>query len=231
MTLGVKDVAKMIDISAVQTTHGEKEIEEIIEIACTYGFLAVHILPCWVPFVKERLPADSEIMIGAPVGFPSGGHTTDIKVMEAKRLVADGVNEMDMMINVGKLRSKAYDYVENDISAVVQSVNVPVKVILEVSYLTKEEIIKACELCIKGGASYVKTSTGWTGTPTKLETVKLITSCVEKKIKVKVSGGIRDLHTLVAMYRMGVSRFGINAQASINIIHELSATVNRCIEV
>lgn len=231
MTLGVKEIAKLIDISAVQTAHGEKEIRELIKIAENYGFVAVHTLPCWVRFVKTCLPADSGIMIGAPVGFPSGGHTTEIKIMEAKRLEADGVNEMDMMINVGKLKSGAYDYVEQDIRSVVEAVSVPVKVILEVPYLTKEEIIKGCDLAIKGGADFVKTSTGWSGVPTKIETVELILSHVENKIKVKVSGGIRDLASLVKMYKMGVSRFGINAQASGKIIGEVSARANKSIEV
>ncbi len=231
MKLGVNDIAKMIDISAVQTSHGEKEINELIGIACTYGFVAIHVLPCWVPFVSAHLPYDSGIMIGAPVGFPSGGHTTEIKVAEAKRLVIDGVDEMDMMINVGKLKSKDFAYVENEISAVVKAVPIPVKVILEVQYLTKTEIKKACEICIRAGAQFVKTSTGWTGISTSLEVVELITSFVGDAIQVKVSGGIRNLDTLVAMYKMGVSRFGINAQASMSIHNEVSAMPGKCIEI
>jgi deoxyribose-phosphate aldolase len=215
----------------VQTAHGEKEINELIEIARTYGFVAVHVLPCWVPFVKEKLPTDSGVMIGAPVGFPSGGHTTEIKIMEAKRLAADGVDEMDMMISVGKLRSRAYSYVEDEIRAVVQAVPVPVKVILEVQYLSKDEIIVACDLCIKAGASFVKTSTGWTGIGTTLEVVELITSAVRGEIKVKVSGGIRNLDTLVTMHRLGVSRFGINAQASMSILDEVESRPGSCIEL
>jgi deoxyribose-phosphate aldolase len=228
--LGVNDIAKMIDISAVQTSHGENEITELMGIARTYGFAAIHILPCWVPFVKERLPTSSGIMIGAPVGFPSGGHTTEIKVMEAKRLVADGVDEMDIMICVGKLKSKAYAYVEDEIRAVVQAVSVPVKVILEVQYLSQDEVLKACELCIKAGASYVKTSTGWTGTSTSIEIVRLITSFVGNAIKIKVSGGIRNIDTIVEMYRMGVSRFGINAQASMSILDEVASMPGKRIE-
>ncbi len=117
---------------------------------------------------------------------------------EAKLLIQDGVQEMDMMLNVGKLRSGEYAYCEDDIRAVVRAAGeVPVKVILEVHYLTAEQLKRACEACIKAGAAFVKTATGWAPSGATLEVVQLITSFVGKSIKVKAAGNIRSLDTLV----------------------------------
>jgi deoxyribose-phosphate aldolase len=213
------DIARLIDISAVQTPHGEAEIEELVMCAKEYHFIAVHVLPSWVSFLRERISEKDEILIGSPVGFPSGGHRTDTKVHEVKQMIADGVQEIDMMMNVGMLRSKNYRYVEDDIHAVIEtSGKIPVKVILETCYLSEDEIKKACELCIKAGAAYVKTSSGWTQVGATLENIRLITTFVGDRIKVKAAGGVRDLKTMIAMYKMGVSRFGVNVQASIKII-------------
>ncbi|NWF69160.1 MAG: deoxyribose-phosphate aldolase [Chloroflexi bacterium] len=215
--LSQQQIARMIDISAVQAPHGEGEIRDLIARASVYGFGSVHVLPAWVTFARELLPR-GEILLGAPVGFPSGGHHSKTKRAEAQQLVADGVDELDMMLNVGKLRSGAEAYVLEDIRGVVGAVNVPVKVILETHYLTDEEIRRACELCITAGAQFVKTSTGWAASGATLHNITLITGCVAGRIGVKASGGIRDLDTLVAMYRLGVRRFGINADASVAIL-------------
>jgi deoxyribose-phosphate aldolase len=141
------------------------------------------------------------------------------KLTEAEQLLADGAQEMDLMINVGMLRSDRLNYVEDEIKAIVQLAgDVEVKVILEVHCLTDDEIKKACELCIKAGAAFVKTSTGWMPTGATLETVSLISNFVGNAIEIKASGGIRDLNTLAKMYAMGVARFGINVQASMDLI-------------
>ena len=105
MKLTARDVAKLIDISAVQAPHGATEIRALVDNAKEFHFMAVHVLPCWVTFLKELLSNSPDILIGAPVGFPSGAHRTEIKVAEARLLLQDGVQEMDMMLNVGKLRS------------------------------------------------------------------------------------------------------------------------------
>ncbi len=234
MKLGVKDVARLIDISAVRTPHGKAEIKDLVQYAKQYRFVAVHVLPCWVSFLKEQLAGEKDILIGAPVGFPSGAHKTDLKVMEAKELMADGVQEMDMMLNVGKLRSGEYKYVEEEIRKIVQTAGekqVPVKVILEVHFLTPDEIKKACELCINAGAEFVKTSTGWAPSGATLEVISLITSFVGKAIKVKAAGSIRNLDTLVKMHKMGVTRFGINVNASMDIIKEVADLPGGVVEV
>ena len=240
------DIARLTDISAVRTAHGEAEIREMVANARRYGFYAVHVLPCWVSFLRGLLAegpeilADSpeilaegpEILAGAPVGFPGGGHRTDIKVAEAKALIADGVQEMDMMLNVGKLRSGDYRYVEEDIKAVVGAAEgMPVKVIIEAPLLTEDEVRRACDLCISGGAAFVKTSTGWHSGGSTLPMIRLITAHVGKAIRVKAAGGIRDLDTVVEMRRLGVERFGINLHTAVEIVRAVAALPGGAVEI
>ncbi|HYW82327.1 MAG TPA: deoxyribose-phosphate aldolase [Spirochaetia bacterium] len=232
MKLTARDVAKLIDISAVQAPHGAAEIRALVDNAREFHFMAVHVLPCWVTFLKELLSDSPDILIGAPVGFPSGAHRTEIKVAEARLLLQDGVQEMDMMLNVGKLRSGEYRYCEEEIRAVVQTAaEVPVKVILEVHYLSRDQLKKACEMCIKAGAAFVKTATGWAASGATLDVVQFITSFVGSAIKVKAAGSIRNLETLVKMHRMGVSRFGINLNSSMEIVRSVAALPGGVVEV
>jgi deoxyribose-phosphate aldolase len=221
MELSPNDIARMIDISAVQAQHGEAEVRELVHYAKKHNFIAVHALPCWTKFLSELLHDREDILVGGPIGFPSGGHKTETKILEAKQLIANGAREIDLMLNVGMLRSERYDYVENEIKTIVATASdIPVKVILEVYHLTNDEVKKACELCIKARAEFVKTGTGWTPIGATLEVISLITTFVGDAIKVKASGGIRDLDTFIKMYKMGVTRFGINVNASIQIIQE-----------
>jgi len=214
-----EDIARLIDVSTVRTPHGEAEIRQLVKYAREYRFISVHALPCWVSLLSELLAADPDIYVGAPIGFPAGAHKTRTKLVEAEQLLADGAQEMDLMINVGMLRSGRLAYVEDEIKAVVQIAgDVEIKVILEVHCLAEDEIKKACELSINAGAAFVKTSTGWLPTGATLETVSLISNFVGDAIKIKASGGIRDLNTLAKMVAMGVARFGINVQASMDLI-------------
>jgi deoxyribose-phosphate aldolase len=232
MTLSAREIAQLVDISAVRTPHGEAEIREMVENAKRYRFIAVHVLPCWVSFLKELLAGEPDIMIGAPVGFPGGAHRTEIKVAEARLLIEDGVQEMDMVLNVGMLHSGHYEYVRQDIAAVVQAAGaMPVKVIIEAPYLSQDEIKKACELCITAGASFIKTSTGWVPNGSTLEMIQLITSFVGNAIKVKAAGAIRDLDTVVKMRRMGVARFGINLHSAMEIVRQVASLPGGVVEV
>lgn len=224
MKLSAYDAAQLIDISAVQAFHGKEEIDDLVEIAKKYSFKAVHVLPSWVTYLRGLLADSDEILVGAPVGFPSGGNKTEVKVLEAEHLVDDGAQELDMMINVGKLRSGQYEVVLDDVKRVINTIHpLPVKVILETHYLTFDEIKKGCEICIEAGADFVKTSTGWAETGATLEIVKLITSFVGDSIQVKAAGGVRGVDAFVEMCKMGVSRFGINAQASMDLIDEINS--------
>jgi deoxyribose-phosphate aldolase len=232
MLLDPEKLARLIDISAVRAQHGEREILAMVRLAKEHRFVAVHVLPAWVGFLKTQLQGERDILIGAPVGFPSGGHTTAIKAAEARGLVADGVQELDMVLNIGKLRSGHHEYVEQDIRAVVEAAGErPVKVILEVHHLSPDQIKRACELAIAAGAAFVKTSTGWAASGATLETVRLITSFVGSAIKVKAAGSIRDLDTVVAMLKMGVARFGVNLDSSVEILRECGSRPGGCIEV
>jgi deoxyribose-phosphate aldolase len=231
MKLTAQSIARLIDISAVQAQHGEAEILQMVNAAKEHHFIAVHVLPCWVTFLRRQLAGAPDILVGAPVGFPGGGHRTEIKLAEAKMLVRDGVHEMDMMLNVGKLRSGDTSYCEDEIRAVVQAVKpVPVKVIIEVHHLDREQIRLACEACIAGGAAFVKTATGWAPSGATLEVVRYITSVVGNRINVKAAGGIRSIDTLVKMHRMGVARFGINLTTAVEIVRAVAALPGGCVE-
>jgi len=216
--LSHQQIAEMIDISAVQAFHGEADIRDLVRVAHTHGFGAVHVLPAWIPYARSLLEGVSGISLGSPVGFPSGGSHTLIKRAEAVQLVADGVDELDMMINVGKLRSGDAAFVLQDIHSVVSAVSVPAKVIIETHYLSDEQIELACDLCIQAGAQFVKTATGWAETGATLENIRLIAERAKGRIGIKAAGGIRDLDTLVNMHRLGVRRFGINVQAAVAIV-------------
>ena len=232
MKLTARDIARLTDISAVRTPHGEAEIREMVENARRHSFYAVHVLPCWVSFLRELLAGSPEVLAGAPVGFPSGAHRTDIKVAEARALVADGVQEMDMMLNVGKLRSGDRRYVLEDIRAVVQAAGtLPVKVIIEAPLLSDDQIRLACDLCIQGGAAFVKTSTGWLPGGSSLPMLRLITGHVGQAIQVKAAGGIRDVQTVVEMRRLGVARFGINLHTAVQIVTQVAALPGGAVEV
>jgi deoxyribose-phosphate aldolase len=216
--LSASDLAKLIDISAVQAFHTAKDVAELARIAVAKKFVAAHVLPSFIPMLQEKLRG-SETLAGAPIGFPSGGNTTRTKAGEARELVEAGAQEMDLMINLGRLRSGDVDYVFNEIRAVVETARpVPIKVILEVHYLSDDEIKRACELCIRGGADFVKTATGWGPAGTTLERVEKIIRFVDGAIKVKASGGIRDYQTVEKMLSMGVARFGINTAAATLIL-------------
>jgi deoxyribose-phosphate aldolase len=231
-SLTARKLARMIDISAVQAWHGESQIRELVKAARQYRFAAVHGLPNWTSLIADLLKDDPDILVGGPVGFPSGGHTTAIKMAEARGMIADGVQELDMMINVGRLKSGDLSYVTEDISAVVRAAaGIPVKVILETHYLDASEIRAASLASVDAGAAFIKTSTGWTPGGATIETVSIIAEAVGGRAKIKAAGGIRDLRTVSAMIALGVERFGINIEASRRLIEECASLPGGALEV
>lgn len=221
MELQKDDIAKMIEISAVQMPNGEEEIKELVKSAKQYSFACVYTLPCWVSYLKELMRDDSSTHLASTVGFPSGAHSPEVKMFEAEELIKHGIQELDLVMNVGMLRSGRHDFIKKEIKALVEiTEGIVVKVILEVDYLTHNEIKKGCEICINAGADFVKTSTGWIHENVKLEIISMITSFVGNAIKVKAAGGIRELNNIIEMYKLGVTRFGINTKAAIKILHE-----------
>jgi deoxyribose-phosphate aldolase len=136
-------------------------------------------------------------------------------------MVSAGCDEIDMVINVGFLKSGMFRETEEDVRAVVQAVSpLPVKVIIEIMYLNPEEVARACAICVESGAAFVKTGTGWADRGTTLEDVKLVKSLVGDQIKIKASGGIRNLATLIEFYHAGARRFGVNLKSGIEIVQE-----------
>ena len=225
MFLMAIDIARMIDLSCVRTTSDKKDIEEMVHAARTYGFGQVSVLQCFIPYTRQLLGEASGVGVIGNVSFPSGSDSTSIKVAQAKEMMAAGCDEIDVVMNIGKLRSSDLEEVESDVRAVIESVYpLPVKVIIEVMCLTPEETRQACEICVRSGATFVKTGTGWVDRGTTLEDVQLIKSIVGDRIQIKASGGIRDLDGLVEMYRAGARRFGVNLKSGIQIVEEALAS-------
>jgi deoxyribose-phosphate aldolase len=221
MDLSINELASMIELSSVKMDVTQSDIERLVASAKKYHCKCIYALQSYIPFVKELLGGNKEISIGSGVGYPSGSETTSAKVFQAKELMKMGCTDLDMVLNVGMLRSGKYDYVENDIKAIVDaSMDNCVKVIIEVAYLTDDEIKRASEACIKAGADYVKTGTGWAKKDTTTYHIKLIKSVVGDEIKIKASGGVRDLDTLVKMHQLGSSSFGVNLKCGVGIIEE-----------
>jgi deoxyribose-phosphate aldolase len=221
MELTGLEVARMMDLSAVQAQDDDEYIRSLVASARKYCCVAVIPLPSRIPLVRELLGEGGETLIGGAAGFPSGGETTASKVFQAREQIEMGCREMDMVINIGKLISGRHDEVRSDIRAVAEVCNgVPLKVILECHYLTPTQILKGCDLCIEAGASWVKTGTGWAATGATLENVTLIKSHVGDRIGVKAAGGVRDLQTVLRMYEAGVRRFGVGLNSGVKILRE-----------
>jgi len=224
MRLTTNDIARMIDISCVRTTSSKTDIEEMVEATKKYGFGQVSVLQCFIPFTKQLLQTSPGVRLVGNVSFPSGSDSTSLKIIQAKEMVASGCDEIDMVMNIGKLCSGEMAEVEADVRAVIETVHpIPVKVIIEIMYLTLEEATQACGICLRSGAAFIKTGTGWANRGTTLEDVQLIKSLVGDRIQIKASGGIREMKTLVDMYHAGASRFGVNLKTGKKIVGECSA--------
>jgi deoxyribose-phosphate aldolase len=221
MGLRAKDIAKMIDLSCVRTTSSKSDIEQMVGAARRYGFGQVSVLQCFIPYTKKLIKDEPDIRLVGNVSFPSGSDSTSLKVVQAKEMTDAGCDEIDMVMNIGKLRSGETAEVEADTRAVIETVRpIPVKVIIEIMCLTPEEARQACDICLRTGASFVKTGTGWAERGTTLADVRLVKSFVGDHLKIKASGGIRSLETLIQMYGAGARRFGVNLKSGIQIVED-----------
>ena len=221
------ELAAMIDVSAVQAFNSEQDVRELAEIAVRRGFIMAHALPHFVPLLRSLIPRGGQTKVGGPVGFPLGGHSTATKIVEAQELVRFGVEEIDLMMNIGRLKSGDVGYVQHEVASVVKAVQpIPVKVIIEEGRLSDDEVRKACDAVVSGGAAFVKTGTGWTSTPATVERVALIARTVQGAVQIKASGGIRDLDTISQMVALGVTRFGINAHVAVELVERCAALSN-----
>lgn len=209
---------KTIDHTILNPDATKDEVIKVIDEAKAYDFASVCLEPCWVTFAAERL-ADSEVKVCTVIGFPLGANTKTVKAFEAKEAVENGADEVDMVLNIGALKSGEYDLVLEDMKAVREAAkDAVVKVILETCLLTDEEKKKACALAKEAGMDFVKTSTGFSTAGATTDDVKLMREAVGDAMGVKASGGIRDRETAEAMIAAGASRIG--ASKSIAIVGE-----------
>ena len=209
---------KHIEHTLLKQDAKKEDFIKLFEEAKENQFLGVCINPAYVKMAKENLN-DSNVKIVTVVGFPLGANRSDVKAFETTKAIEDGADEIDMVINVTALKNKDYDFVLKDIETVKNACNnKPLKVILETDLLEKDEIQKACELCIKAKADFVKTSTGFVknGVGAKSEDVELMYKTVSQYgLKVKASGGIRDKETAIKMLEAGAERLGTSSGVKI----------------
>lgn len=200
---------KYIDHTLLKATATTDAIIALCNEAKTHRFFSVCVNSCYVSLAKEQL-INSEVKVCSVIGFPLGAMSTNAKVEETKQALLDGADEIDMVINVGLLKSKDFDYVYKDIKAVKKVMpNNTLKVILETCYLDDAEIIKASELAINSGADYIKTSTGFGTGGATIHDVELMKSTISTSgTKIKASGGIRDTKTALEYINLGVERLG-----------------------
>lgn len=202
-------LSSFIDHTLLKPNATKKEIVKLCKEAIKYGFASICVNPIWVPLCAKLLKG-TNVKVSTVVGFPLGATKSEVKTYEAMEAKKDGAQEIDMVINIGELKSGNYKFVEYEIKNVIRSVgkNVIVKVILETGYLTKREKIITCRLAKKVGAHFVKTSTGFGPSGATVSDVKLLRKIVGNRIGVKAAGGIGDRATAIKMIKAGATRIG-----------------------
>ena len=212
------ELNKYIEHTLLKQDATTEEVKKLLDEAIENKFLGVCVNPVNVKFAKEYLK-DSEVKIVTVIGFPLGQNTTELKILETIDAVKNGADEIDMVINVGKLKDRDYNYITDEISKIKFACqNRVLKVILETDLLNSDEIKKACELCVQAKADIVKTSTGFVknGVGAKPEDVKLMSETVKDfNMGVKASGGIRDKETAIKMIEAGATRLGTSSGVNI----------------
>lgn len=212
------ELNRYIDHTLLKPTATERDIIDLCNDAKKYKFFSVCINSCYIPLAKQLLKGSS-VKICTVVGFPLGATATETKVFEAQQAIGAGAHEIDMVINIGFLKSKNYLEVFKDISDVKLAIGkTTLKVILEISELSKNDIVKACEICLDAKADYVKTSTGFSKSGATLTAVKIMKKTVKDQAKIKASGGIGNLETAQKYIDIGVDRIGTSK--GVNIVNE-----------
>ena len=202
---------KYIDHTILKATASGTDVQKLCEEAIEHEFYSVCVNGCYVVDAKHLLQG-TDVKVAAVVGFPLGAMTTAAKIFEAKEAVENGASEIDMVINVAKLKDGEFEYVENEIRQIKEAIGDNVlKVIIETCYLTDEEKVKACELSLAAKADFVKTSTGFGTDGATYEDVKLMKSVVDDNAKVKASGGVRDKETAQKYIDLGAERLGTSS--------------------
>ena len=218
MEISKKQFTKMIDHTLIKPTATKNDVEKLCKEAEKYGFGCVCVNSMYVSLAKQLLRG-TNVKVCSTVGFPFGATLSEVKAFEAEKAVEKGAQEIDMVINIGALKSGDYETVKNDIETVVVNVkrshsDLVIKVIIETGYLTTQEKIMACKLAKEAGADFVKTSTGIVGGAT-VEDVKLMRETVGKDMGVKAAGGIRTFKEALAMIEAGANRIGTSTGVAI----------------
>ncbi|HLV39176.1 deoxyribose-phosphate aldolase [Xanthomarina sp.] len=216
-------ISNYIDHTLLKSSATKTDIKTLCEEAKKYRFYSVCVNSFYVALAKHLLHR-SNVKVCATIGFPLGAMSTEAKAFEAAKAIEDGADEIDMVINIGMLRSKNYVSVYKDIYDVKLAIGkTPLKVILEISELSKNEIIKACQICLDAKADFIKTSTGFSKSGATLTAVKMIRKTVKDKAKIKASGGIKDLETAMKYIDAGANRIGTSS--GINIVTDKKSKV------
>ncbi|MEA5077682.1 MAG: deoxyribose-phosphate aldolase [Anaerolineaceae bacterium] len=220
MFITYDEFAKTIDASSLKLDTSYDDYNALVAACKKYKFGCVFIWPAFYPEISEALKG-TVTEFGTSLAFPSGQEMTETKVNQARLFTSMGAQQVDMVMNVGWLKSKRYDLVKADIAAVREATkHTSLKVIIEAMLLTDDEIVKACEIVADCGANYVKSGTGFSADPTTLHHIALMKKTVGTRCAVKAAGGVRTLETLTQMYALGVTRFGIGYKSAIAIAEE-----------
>lgn len=216
MDITRQQLAKALDHSLVFPAVTDEEVRQGCEIARRCDVATVTVKPCHIELALPLMHG-SDVLVGSVAGFPQGQQVTRIKALEAEDCLQRGAQEIDMVINIGKLLSGQYDYVREDVAAVkrVAGPTVIVKVILEICYLTKEQIVQACHLVEEAGADFCKTATGFAASGATTAAVRLMRLSVGPRVQVKAAHGVRDYATAMAMLEAGATRLGVRATEAI----------------
>lgn len=209
------ELNKYIDHTNLKQDMSEQDLIKLVNEAKEYDFFSICINPCWVKQASELL-AGSNTNVCSVIGFPLGANTTNIKVLEAKEAIENGASEIDMVINVSKLKDKDYEYVYNEIKQIKEAIgNNVLKVIIEACLLTNEEKTIACQIIMKAGADFVKTSTGMSTGGATVEDVKLFKEVVGDTTLIKAAGGVRSYEDAISMIEAGANRIGTSGGVKI----------------
>src|SRR5699024_4938384 len=214
------NLAKYIDHTLLKPEATKEQIKQLVREAKEYDFASVCVNPHWVSYSYDHLK-ETNVKVCTVIGFPLGANSTETKVFETKQAISNGATEVDMVINIGELKSKNDELVKQDIQAVVESAKgkALTKVIIETSLLSNDEKVRACELAKLAGADFVKTTTGFSGGGATVEDIKLMRETVGPDMGIKASGGVRTLQDTKAMIEAGATRIG--ASAGVKIVKEL----------
>ena len=211
----IMEINKFIDHTILKATATKEDVKKLCDEAKEYGFYSVCVNGANVEYAFSQVK-DSDVKVAAVVGFPLGAMAADVKVFEAKKAIEDGASEIDMVINIGALKDKDYDLVENEIRKIKEAIGSNVlKVIIETCYLADDEKVKACELSVNAKADFVKTSTGFGTGGATFEDVELMKKTVGDKAEVKASGGVKDLETAKKYIELGATRLGTSSGIAI----------------